>query len=87
MKNVIVYLTNIVFIMQRYSNTGGSSGVHSYEIGENYVDVVFSSTRKTYRYSYSSAGRGNVETMKRLARSGSGLNAFINTNVKNLYER
>ena len=73
--------------MERYRNSGGDSGVDSYDIGADYIDVKFGGTRKVYRYSYRSAGSNNVETMKRLARSGSGLNGFINSTVKFKYER
>jgi len=39
-----------------------------------------------YTYSYDSAGEDNVEQMKQLAQSGSGLNSFILSNVKDDYE-
>jgi hypothetical protein len=41
---------------------------------------------KSYTYSYRGAGTSNVETMKRLARSGSGLSAYITRNVRNDYD-
>lgn len=37
--------------------------------------------------SYESAGRENVEEMKRLAAQGYGLNSFINRRIKYLYEK
>lgn len=72
--------------MERYRNSGGDSGVSSYEIGADYIIVKFSGSIRTYRYSYRKAGKHHVETMKRLARSGSGLNSYINRYVKNLYD-
>jgi hypothetical protein len=69
--------------MERYRNSGGDSGVHSYEIGADYIKVKFWGTSKTYRYSYNRAGSDHVEKMKLLARSGSGLNAYINKYVNN----
>ena len=72
--------------MTHYRNTGGNSGVAGYEIGDDYIVVAFSGGG-TYTYSYRSAGMANVETMKRLATRGSGLNSFINTTVKFNYER
>jgi hypothetical protein len=51
--------------MQRYRNFSGTSGV-------KYVSGPL------YRYSYETVGRESVEEMKRLARKGSHLNAFIN---------
>lgn len=72
--------------MEYYRNSGGNSGVSPYEIGTDYIKVRFSGNFKTYTYSYRKAGSMHVETMKRLARSGSGLNRYINRNVKNLYD-
>lgn len=72
--------------MERYKNSGGDSGVSSYEIGSNYITVKFSGNIRAYRYSYRKAGQYHVEAMKRLAQSGSGLNSYINRYVKNLYD-
>lgn len=72
--------------MERYRNSGGDSGVSSFEIGTDYIIVKFTDTFRTYRYSYRKAGQHHVEAMKRLARSGSGLNSYINRYVKNLYD-
>lgn len=72
--------------MERYANRSGSSGVSGYEIGSYYIWVEFT-TGSIYEYTYSSAGTANIETMKGLAKNGSGLNSFINTNVKKRYSR
>ena len=72
--------------MERYRNSGGNSGVSSFEIGTDYITVKFSGSFRIYRYSDRKAGQNHVETMKRLARSGSGLNSNINRYVKNLYD-
>lgn len=72
--------------MERYRNSGRDSGISAFEIGPDYILVQFSGTAKTYRYSYRKAGQNHVETMKILARSGSGLNSYINRYVKNLYD-
>jgi len=72
--------------MERYRNSGGDSGVSSYEIGADYIIVKFSGSIRTYRYSYRKAGQYHVETIKRLARNGNGLNSYINRYVKNLYD-
>lgn len=72
--------------MERYRNSGGDSGVSSFEIGTDYIIVKFSGTVRTYRYSYRKAGQNHVEAMKRLARSGNGLNSYINRYVKKLYD-
>lgn len=72
--------------MTRYTNIDGDSGVAGYEFGSDWIHVQFS-TGAIYEYTYSSAGGSNIESMKRLAASGDGLNAFINTTVKRMYSR
>lgn len=72
--------------MQRYLNINGDSNVEEYDVGLDYIKVKFNGTVKIYQYSYQKAGRENVETMKVLARSGAGLNSFINRNVRKLYD-
>ena len=72
--------------MERYKNIDGDSGVSYYEIGDNYINVKFHGTIKTYTYSYRKAGRNHVEQMKILARRGEGLNSYINRFVKYLYD-
>lgn len=72
--------------MERYKNKSGESGVSAYEIGEDYIKVKFSRTTRTYLYSYRKAGKFHVEKMKSLALRGSGLNSYINFNVKHLFE-
>lgn len=72
--------------MQAYRNINGDSNVKAYEIGSDYIKVMFYGTAKIYQYSYARAGHGNVEIMKELARAGNGLNSFINKNVRKLYD-
>ncbi len=72
--------------METYSDSGGNSGISAYEIGADYISVQFSNTGKVYTYSYGRAGKGHVDQMKFLARSGSGLNSYIMKNVKSLYD-
>lgn len=72
--------------MQIYRNNGGSSGVSAFEIGSDYVRVLFKGNGKVYQYSYGRAGRNHVDNMKNLALSGSGLNSYINQNVKNSFD-
>jgi len=74
--------------MERYRNSGGGSGVSAYEIGSDFIIVKFSGTARTYTYSYGGrAGDINVENMKKLAKNGSGLNAYINKHVRDLYDK
>ncbi|MEQ9948929.1 hypothetical protein [Pectobacterium aroidearum] len=73
--------------MEVYKDINNDSGVRGYEIGNDYITVWFDGTAKSYTYSYSGAGRIHVEKMKVLARSGDGLNAYINNFVKFKYDR
>jgi hypothetical protein len=72
--------------MRPYRDIDRDSGVAAYEYDPDWIHVQFS-TGSTYEYTYSSAGHGHIETMKHLADSGEGLNAFINTTVKKSYSR
>jgi hypothetical protein len=70
--------------MERYANRSGNSGVRAYELRDDAIAVEFRSG-DTYLYDYAKTGKGNVERMKRLAKSGSGLSAFISTHVRERY--
>ena len=70
--------------MKTYRNIDGDSGVKTYEYGSDYIKVQFS-TDEPYLYTYERAGKSNIEQMKKLADSGEGLNAFINTHVRKLF--
>ena len=68
-----------------YANLRGNSPVIGYEIEPNRIIVWFEGNKR-YSYSYNKAGIANVEEMKRLARSGAGLSAYITRNVRYLYD-
>ena len=68
-----------------YANLRGNSPIIGYEIEPNRIIVWFKGG-KSYSYSNNRAGVGNVEEMKRLARSGAGLSAYITRNVRYLYD-
>jgi hypothetical protein len=72
--------------METYANRSGNSGVSAYQIGTNYILVQFTSGA-LYEYTYSSAGSGNIETMKSYALAGSGLCSFIKRYVNKGYSR
>lgn len=76
----------IAVTMERYRNWSGTSGIAAYEIGADFIRVMFRDTSRTYTYSYRRAGRIHVDTMKTLAQHGSGLNKYINLHVRNLYD-
>ncbi|HYS63072.1 MAG TPA: hypothetical protein VEN30_04510 [Paraburkholderia sp.] len=62
--------------MERYRNLSGDSGVGAYEIGDDYVAVRFKSG-VVYWYTEASVGVKHVAALKRLARRGQGLSAYI----------
>lgn len=72
--------------MIRYRNVSGQSGVAGYSISTDNIIVQFHNGGM-YKYSYSKPGRHEVEQMKSLAERGRGLNTFINTRVRERYER
>ena len=72
--------------MKKYLDLNKDSGIESYEISSDRISVKFKGG-SVYAYSYQSAGRENIEKMKKLAKSGDGLNSFINLNVKYKYVR
>lgn len=71
--------------MERYSNRRGNSPITHFQIEDERIIVCFKGG-KTYSYSYGKAGKSHVEQMKILARSGSGLSAYITQNVRFLYD-
>ena len=66
-----------------YLNTGGNSGVASYNIDSNGIYVRFLNTGAVYFYSKTCMGDSNYNFMCDLAKSGSGLHSFIMRSVKN----
>jgi hypothetical protein len=72
--------------MEVYKNRSRKSSVYAFVIGDDFIAVQFRTNGDVYRYSYAKAGRQNVETMKRLARLGLGLNTFIKRSVNNNFD-
>ena len=72
--------------MERYANKSGNSPITYYQVEDDKVTVWFKGNTKPYSYSYRKAGKSHVEAMKVLARSGSGLSAYITLNVRNDYD-
>ena len=71
--------------MEQYANYRGNSQITHYQIEDDKI-VVWFKGGKSYSYSYRRTGRSHVETMKSLARRGSGLSAYITKNVRNDYD-
>lgn len=72
--------------MLLYKHVLKNTGVVAYETGEDYIKVAFRDGT-VYLYNYTSAGRHNVEQMKKLAAAGKGLTTFINQTVKKHYAK
>lgn len=63
--------------MAHYSSKSGKkSGIIAYEIGDDFITVIFEGFKK-YKYSHSSAGKSAVNAMKRLAVASQGLSTYI----------
>ena len=71
--------------MQQYRNSGGNSGVESYESGADYIKIKFKNISSIYLYNYAVPGKTDVDRMNVLAESSSGLNSYINRYVKNRF--
>lgn len=71
---------------QQYKNLGGDSGIAGYQIGPDYIRVMFNDS-SVYLYTSASAGEEHIDNMKSLAEAGEKLNAYINRNVKSGYAR
>lgn len=72
--------------MEHYANHSGNSPITHFEINLQSINVWFKGG-KDYAYSYQGkAGKNRVDEMKELARSGSGLSAYITRNVRFDYD-
>lgn len=65
--------------MEKYQNLNGHSGIECFAIGPDFITIGFRNG-DCRMYTYESAGPEAVERMKELARSGKGLNSFIEKN-------
>ena len=72
--------------MPTYLNLSGISGIKSYEIGEDFIEVTFKDN-SVYLYNYVTPGKSVVDRMKTLAQAGSGLNSYIGSVVKKNYAK
>ena len=64
--------------MQTYRDINGDSGIAAYDYGDDWIKVQFKHGG-TYEYRVAKIGSTHISTMKLLADSGDGLNAYINT--------
>lgn len=68
--------------MEKYRNINNNSDIEGYECGEDWIFIIFTNGDHD-KYTYGCVGYYNLEKMKKLADRGSGLNSFINLNIKN----
>lgn len=71
--------------MITYQNISGISGVDAYDIGDDYIKILFRGG-ELYLYSYDTPGREHVERMKELAAKGEGLSTYIAQHIKDEYD-
>ena len=72
--------------MDTYRDLNNDSGVSAYEISDDSITVHFK-TGAVYLYNYLSTGVTDIEEMKKLAKSGDGLNSYIGRKVKGNYAK
>jgi hypothetical protein len=70
--------------MHPYRDTGHDSGISAYEIGPGSITIRFVDGG-IYLYDASAPGAEHVAAMQGLARSGRGLNTYINKHVRQNY--
>jgi len=67
---------------KKYRNLSGNSTVRFYQIGNDYINIVFPPDKKgmayVYTYDYQTTGKIHIDIMKKLAENGSGLAGYIN---------
>lgn len=71
-------------MMRPYGNLSGNSGVTAYEVGDDFIAIEFQDG-SVYSYTNTVTGLSNIQIMKRLAASGSGLSTFISKHVKDKF--
>ena len=68
--------------MEQYIDANGKSLVTAYETGADYIKVKFAGTGHIIKFSYRSAGKTHVDKMKAFAEKGTGLENYIEENIK-----
>jgi hypothetical protein len=74
-------------VKETYGNLKRYSTITHYSIGECYINIWFDGFNHPKKYSCKSATESKVLKMIELAKAGKGLNRYILTKVKGLYER
>jgi len=87
LNNVTLYFRGMEEIKEKYGNTELHSTITHYAIGETYINIWFGGLNHPKKYSFKSATESKVKKMIDLAKAGKGLNRYIITKAKGLYER
>lgn len=72
-------------MMKPYRNQSGDSGVVSFEIGPDFINLKFRNNDTVYHYDHTMPGQIHVERMKRLALAGAGLSTWVSQHVRDSY--
>jgi hypothetical protein len=72
--------------MEQYKKIDGDITITGYDLGTDSITVHFSDGSVSI-FSYQNDGANNVEQMKSLARSGSGLGNYIKDHVNKYYNK
>ena len=81
------YIRGMEKIKEKYGNTELHSTITHYVIGATYINIWFEGLNQPKKYSFKSAKEERVLKMIELAKAGKGLNRYIITKAKGLYER
>lgn len=87
LQNSPFYIRGMEEIKEKYGNTELHSTITHYAIGETYINIWFGGLNHPKKYSFKSASESKVLKMIELAKAGKGLNRYIITKAKGLYER
>ena len=85
--NLPFYIRGMEEIKEKYGNTELHSTISHYAIGETHINIWFGGLNHPKKYSFKSATEPKVQKMIELAKAGKGLNRYIITKAKGLYER
>lgn len=72
--------------MEHYKCIVPGCNVKRYQIDSKQITIQFNNN-EVYQYTYTSAGKKHIETMKLLAQAGWGLDTYIDQVVKQGYAR
>ena len=72
-------------MFKRYKNLGGNSSIECFEIGRDYIALVFKGMKHMYVYPLALLGSNNYTQMVFLAERGQGLRGYASANCNKSY--